>query len=250
MVMGMPRGKRIIIEKEIHDVAIDKLKKMDVDEIRKEKEELASTISSSVARIFNEAQQLYKGTRVSEEELWRTGLYNLRDAYDYLRKNGMDLSFRAFSGRVERGVIPYVKIGKKRFLSKDSLNYLLNLKKDFYTISEAYKEYKKYNPTINYRAFIGRVEKGSIHSIKIGSKRLIPRESMDALVQVAKNYYSVSDAISKLYQNGIKIRRNAFERRLDRNRIPHVKIAGRRYIHKDILDELVEKEVALKEKGA
>ena len=44
---------------------------------------------------------------------------------------------------------------------------------------------------------------------------------------------------------GIKIKRNAFERRLDRNRIPHEKIGGRRVIAKEVLDELVSKELAL-----
>jgi len=44
---------------------------------------------------------------------------------------------------------------------------------------------------------------------------------------------------------GIKIKRNAFERRLDRNRIPHEKIGGRRVIAKEVLEELISKELAL-----
>jgi hypothetical protein len=45
---------------------------------------------------------------------------------------------------------------------------------------------------------------------------------------------------------GIKIKRNAFERRLDRGRVPHVKVGGRRFIHEDVLGELVDKEVSLR----
>ena len=50
----------------------------------------------------------------------------------------------------------------------------------------------------------------------------------------------------ELHKSGIKIKRNAFERRLDRARIPHVKVGGRRFIHDDVLKELVDKEVALR----
>ena len=46
--------------------------------------------------------------------------------------------------------------------------------------------------------------------------------------------------------SGIKIKRNAFERRLDRGRIPHVKIGGRRFIPEDVMRELTDKEAALR----
>ncbi|VVB99293.1 Uncharacterised protein [uncultured archaeon] len=68
---------------------------------------------------------------------------------------------------------------------------------------------------------------------------------MDALTHVAQNYYDVSAAIGLLQSKGVKIRRNAFERRLDRNRIPHEKIGGRRVIAREVLDELVGKELAI-----
>jgi hypothetical protein len=65
------------------------------------------------------------------------------------------------------------------------------------------------------------------------------------MVHVCKNYYDVGDAVSEMNSRGIRIKRNAFERRLDRNRIPHVKIGGRRVIAKEVLGELVSKELAL-----
>ena len=53
-----------------------------------------------------------------------------------------------------------------------------------------------------------------------------------------------------MLKKGVRIKRNAFERRLDRNRIPHEKIGGRRVIAREVLDELVSKELALLGKRA
>ncbi len=86
--------------------------------------------------------------------------------------------------------------------------------------------------------------------MKFGTRRLIPREAVDALTHVSNNYYSVSEAIKELHRSGIRIKRNAFERRLDRRRIPHEKIGGRRFIHQSVLSELIDKEVALKRSKA
>ncbi|MDD5337554.1 MAG: hypothetical protein PHS02_03670, partial [Candidatus ainarchaeum sp.] len=58
---------------------------------------------------------------------------------------------------------------------------------------------------------------------------------------VAQSYYTVTQAIHRLSKAGIGITRNAFERRLDRNRIPHTKIAGRRFIPMEVVDELIDK---------
>jgi hypothetical protein len=157
----------------------------------------------------------------------------------------MDISFRAFGGRIERRSIPSVKVGKKRYIPMQSLEDILAVGKEFYSIREAYELYRKYNRMINYRAFIGRVEKSSIPSLKIGTKRLIPRDAIDSLSHIARKYYSVSEAIKELHVKGVEIKRNAFERRLDRNRIPHVKIGGRRFIPRDVIDELADKEIAL-----
>jgi hypothetical protein len=156
------------------------------------------------------------------------------------------ISFRAFGGRIERGTIPFVKVGRKRYIPISVLKDITKTKSDFYTVKEAFEEYKRANQKINFRAFIGRIEKGSIPSVKFGTRRLVPKDAVESLTHISSNYYTVSQAIKELYKGGIRIKRNAFERRLDRGRIPHVKIGGRRFIHEDVMKELVDKEVALK----
>ncbi|MEM3422247.1 MAG: hypothetical protein QXF35_03415 [Candidatus Bilamarchaeaceae archaeon] len=244
----MPRGKRIIIETEINDKWIDRFRNLDVKEIEKEKIEEEKSLTSSLMSVFQAAQQLYK-QKTEEKSLRETHkLYSIKEAYDYLRSNGLLLSFRAFGGRIERNTIPFVKIGRKRYIHKDVLDNILETKEEFYTVKEAFQEYKKANPDINFRAFIGRVEKGSVPSVKIGTRRLIPVEAIEALTHVSKNYYSVSQALRELHENGINIKRNAFERRLDRGRIPHYKVGGRRFIHEKVVKELIAKELALRKK--
>lgn len=244
----MPRGKRIIIETDPKDGMVDSLKAINLDGIKKDRDVEEKRLSESMTAIFNIAQELYK-KKATEEEVEKEGLYSVRSAYDYLKNGGLYISFRAFGGRIERGTIPFVKIGRKRFIPRAILNDILATKDKFNTVREAFVSYKKVNPNINFRAFIGRVEKGSVPSVKLGTRRLIPREAVEALTHISKNYHSVSQAVKALHKSGIKIRRNAFERRLDRGRIPHVKVGGRRYIHNDVLNELIEKEIALKARG-
>ena len=242
----MPRGKKIIIETEVDDEFVDKYKAIDLDGIRKKRKTVEKGLSGSMSSVFRVAQSLYK-QRASEEELeGKHKLYSVRAAYDYLKGSGVYISFRAFGGRIERGTVPFVKVGRKRFIPQSVLNDIVDTKKEFYTVKEAYQQYKKTNSKINFRAFIGRIEKGSVPSVKFGTRRLVPREAIDALTHISSNYHSVSDAVRALHKNGIKIKRNAFERRLDRGRIPHVKVGGRRFIHDEILSELVNKETALK----
>jgi hypothetical protein len=242
----MPRGKKIVIETDVDDVVVDRFKSLDLGEIRKDREDVEKTLSSSISSVFKTAQNLYK-QKASEDELQsRHGLFSIRSAYDFLRENNVAVSFRAFGGRIERGTIPYVKIGRLRYIPKSVLADISNTKDSFYTVKEAFQEYVKSNSGINFRAFIGRVEKGSIPSVKFGTRRLIPRDAVDALTHISSNYFSVSEAIKELHKGGIKIKRNAFERRLDRGRIPHVKVGGRRFIHEDVLDELLDKESALR----
>ncbi len=242
----MPRGKKIIIETEVNDDLVNKFRSINVDQIKKERESTEQNLSGSIADVFKVAQNLYK-QKASEDDLeGKHELYSVRSAYDYLKGNGVYISFRAFGGRIERGTIPFVKVGRKRFIPKSILDDISNTKVDFYTVKEAYEEYSKTNAKINLRAFIGRIEKGSIPSVKQGTRRLIPRDAIEALTHISSNYFSVSEAIRELHKSGIKIKRNAFERRLDRGRIPHEKVGGRRFIHEDVLKELVDKEVLLK----
>ncbi|MCX6768934.1 MAG: hypothetical protein NTY83_03810 [Candidatus Micrarchaeota archaeon] len=241
----MPRGRRIVINRKINDEKIDRLTSLDLNDIRRRRGAVERGLSSSISSVMEAAQRTYERSRTGDSELKRTGLLSIQDSYEYLRTKGMDISFRAFGGRIERRSIPSVKVGKKRYIPMQSLEDILAVGKEFYSIREAYELYKKYNRMINYRAFIGRVEKSSIPSLKIGTKRLIPRDAIDSLSHIARKYYSVSEAIKELHVKGVEIKRNAFERRLDRNRIPHVKIGGRRFIPRDVIDELADKEIAL-----
>lgn len=242
----MPRGKKIIIETEIDDDFVDRFRSIDLDEIKKERERTEKGLSSSVSNVFKVAQNLYR-QKASEEELeGKHELFSVRSAYDYLKGSGVFISFRAFGGRIERGTIPFVKVGRKRYIPKSVLDDITSTKSEFYTVKEAFEEYRKSNQRINFRAFIGRIEKGSIPSVKFGTRRLVPKDAVEALTHISSNYFSVSQAIKELHKTGIRIKRNAFERRLDRGRIPHVKIGGRRFIHEDVLRELTDKEVALR----
>ncbi len=242
----MPRRRKIVINKTIEDEWVEKFKSLNPKEVLKERVKEYSKLASQVERVVRESEKLYKEHRINSKDLMSMGLLPVQKAYEYLRSRGYEISFRAFGGRIERGSIPSVKFGRKRYVPVQFLEDLLNLDTKFYTVRKAYEVYKKYEPNITFRAFIGRVEKGTLPSIKLGSRRLIPKEALDALTHVAKNYYTISQAMKVLRKNGIKIRRNAFERRIDRGRIPHVKIGGRRFIHKDVLNELIEKEKALK----
>jgi hypothetical protein len=242
----MPRGKKIIIETEVEDEFVDRFKAIDIDEIRKERDLTERGLSSSIAGIFKVAQNLYR-QKASEDELeGKHELFSVRSAYDYLKDNGVYISFRAFGGRIERGTVPFVKVGRKRYIPKSVLDDITSTKQEFYTVKEAFEEYRKANDAINFRAFIGRIEKGSVPSVKFGTRRLVPKDAVEALTHISSDYFSVSQAIKELHKNGIKIKRNAFERRLDRGRVPHVKVGGRRFIHEDVLGELVDKEVSLR----
>ena len=242
----MPRGRKIVIETEIDDDVVDRYRTIDLGEIRKKRNKAEKQLSGSLATVFKAAQDLYK-QKVGEDDLKDSHrLYSVKTAYDYLRGKGVVISFRAFGGRIERGTVPYVKVGRKRYIPQNILDDIVGTKAEFYTVKEAYQEYKKSNPKINFRAFIGRIEKGSVPSVKFGTRRLIPRGAVEALTHVSNSYYTVSEAIKELHKSGIRIKRNAFERRLDRGRIPHEKIGGRRFIHQKVLSELVDKELALK----
>ncbi len=242
----MPRGKKIIIETDIDDDFVDRFKSIDVGEIRKDREKTEKGLSTSISSVFKVAQNLYR-QKASEDELeGKHELYSVRSAYDYLKNNGVFISFRAFGGRIERGTIPFVKVGRKRYIPRSVLDDIVSTKGEFHTVKEAYEQYRKSNPKINFRAFIGRIEKGSIPSVKFGTRRLVPRDAIESLTHISSNYYSVSQAIRELHKSTIRIKRNAFERRLDRGRIPHVKIGGRRFIHEDVLRELINKEVSLR----
>jgi len=244
----MPRGKRIVIEKTIKDPVVARLKATKLTEIKSKRSQTEKELHENISEIVDRAKDLYAQDKLEKERLKGMGLYTLDEAYDELRRGGVALSFRAFGGRVERRSVHSEKIGNKRLIPKPVIHDWISLANEFYSVKQAFNELKKYEK-LNLRAFIGRIEKNSVPSLKIGTQRWVPKTAIEGLVHVCKNYYEVGDAVTVMTGRGIKIKRNAFERRLDRNRIPHEKIGGRRVIAKEVLEELVSKELALAGRG-
>ncbi len=245
----MPRGKRIVIEKTIKDPVVSRLKATKLADMKFKRTQTEKELHENISNIVDRAKDLYAQEKLEKERLRGMGLYTLDEAYDELRRGGVSLSFRAFGGRVERRSVHSEKIGNKRLIPKPVIQDWISLANEFYSVKQAFNELKKHEK-LNLRAFIGRIEKNSIPSLKIGTQRWVPKSAIESLVHVCKNYYDVGDAVQAMTSRGIRIKRNAFERRLDRNRIPHEKIGGRRVIAKEVLDELMSKELALSGRGA
>lgn len=226
---------------------MSKIKNIKPSKMMKERKTKEKELYSNVATLVKTAQDLQKQRRAEKKRLRNIGLYSLEEAYEKVKKSGVGISFRAFGGRIERKSIYSVKIGRKRYVPAPILNDWIQLYERYYTVKEAFTRLKKHE-NINFRAFIGRIEKRSIPSIKIGTQRWVPKEAIEGLTHIANNYYDVAAAVKKLHTRGVKIKRNAFERRLDRGRIPHEKIGGRRFIRKEVLNELIEKERARRRK--
>jgi hypothetical protein len=241
----MPRGKRIVIEKRATDPVVHRIKSVKLSDLKSKRNGREAELRENVGQIVRTASQLYEQDKLDKDKLRSLGLLTIDEAYDEVARAGIDISPRAFGGRVERRSIASHKIGKKRLIPKPTIHDWISLHKEFYSVKEAFETLSKHEDDLNLRAFIGRVEKNSVPSIKIGTQRWVPKDVIESLTHVAKNYYDVSQAIGVLQNKGIKIRRNAFERRLDRSRIPHEKIGGRRVIARDVMDELVSKELAL-----
>ncbi|MEM4633651.1 MAG: hypothetical protein QW275_00685 [Candidatus Anstonellaceae archaeon] len=240
----MPRGKRIVIEKTVKDPVIAKLKSLKIADLKAKRAGKEKEMHESIKQIVERAKELASQEKMEKERLRSMGLYTLEEAYEELKKGGVNLSFRAFGGRVERRSIRSEKIGNKRLIPKPVIEDWVALSNEFYTVKQAYNELKKYEK-LNLRAFIGRIEKNSIPSLKIGTQRWVPKSAIESMAHICKNYYDVGEAVQEMNARGVKIKRNAFERRLDRNRIPHEKIGGRRVIAKEVLEELIAKELAL-----
>jgi len=240
----MPRGKRIVIEKTIKDPVISRLKTMKISDMKSRRSQVEGTLHQNISEIVGKARALHAQDKLEKDRLRGMGLFTLEEAYDELRKGGVSLSFRAFGGRVERRSVHSEKIGNKRLIPKPVIHDWVALSNEFYSVKQAFNELKKHEK-LNLRAFIGRIEKNSVPSLKIGTQRWVPKSAIESMVHVCKNYYEVGDAVVEMNRRGISIKRNAFERRLDRNRIPHEKIGGRRVIAREVLDELASKELAL-----
>ena len=244
----MPRGRRIVIETEVKDPVVDHLVAIRIAAMEKERWEVDRKLDGSIKDLVDQANKLLQTNQLDVSTRKKIGLFTIEEAYDDLKKNSYTFSFRAFAGRVERKSIRSVKVGRYRYIPIQVVKDLANIRNDFYTVNEAFSKLSAYEEKLNLRAFIGRVEKGSIPSLKIGTMRLISKNVVNSMVHVAQNYYTVSQAIKRLWDSGIGIKRNAFERRLDRERVPSVKIGGRRVIAKEVMDELIRKEQVLRSK--
>ncbi|MCX6770264.1 MAG: hypothetical protein NT051_06375 [Candidatus Micrarchaeota archaeon] len=241
----MPRGKRIVIEKVVKDPIVSGLKNMRISDMKSKRAKVEKELHSNVSDIVSKARDLYEQDRLEKDRLKGMGLYTIDEAYDELKKGGLGLSFRAFGGRVERRSVHSEKIGNKRLIPKPVIHDWIALANEYYSVKQAYTELKKHEKGVNLRAFIGRIEKNAVPSLKIGTQRWVPKSAIEAMSHVCRNYYDVGEAVQTMGSRGIKIKRNAFERRLDRGRIPHEKIGGRRVIAREVLDELVTKELAI-----
>ena len=210
--------------------------------MKKDKQIFESIDAKEMKELQKRAMELKKKNALTKEARHKLGLYTIKEAYEKLKKK-MNINFRAFVGRVERGRIPIVKVGRRRMIPLSILNRLMEMNDKYYTIRQTYNILAKEGFVSNIRALIGRIEKKSIPSVKIGTAKLVPKEAVEALTKIAKNYYNISQAMDYLRAKGLKVKRNAFERRVDRGRIPHVKIGGKRYIHKAVLEDMVEQEL-------
>jgi len=240
----MPRGKRIVIEKVIKDPVVVRLKGMKISDLKSRRNSDEKGLHENIANIVNKANDLYAQDKLEKEKLRGMGLFTIEEAYDELKKGGVPLSFRAFGGRVERRSVHSEKIGNKRLIPKPVIHDWIALANEYYSVKQAFNVLKQHEK-LNLRAFIGRIEKNSVPSLKIGTQRWVPKSAIEGMVHVCKNYYEVGDAVQEMLKSGIKIKRNAFERRLDRNRIPHEKIGGKRVIAREVMQELISKELAL-----
>jgi len=236
----MVKGKSRKVRK-AKDPVIQKVKSVDIKGMKKGRANTEKELNEAVYQIVNVAQDLYGKGKIARNKLRGLGLLSIDDAYHEVKKNDIDISFRAFGGRIERKSIYSVKIGRKRYIPLPTLRDWVGLHDNYYTVRQAFDKLNKHEE-VNLRAFIGRIEKKSIPSIKIGTQRWVPKETIDGLSEVFQNYYDVAGAMKELSTSKVSIKRNAFERRLDRGRIPHEKIGGRRFISKDVLSRVIEEE--------
>jgi hypothetical protein len=228
--------RKSVINVQVHDPNLEILnneKNKNFEEIEKAyKQKIENSI-----KIYRKSLNL-NNQETNQNTSSKQQLIKLQDAYDYLRENDILISFRAFTGRIERGSIPTIKINKLRYVPKDVLDAIIEENKNFYSIKECYELHKKVKP-INFRTFLGKIERNLIPCVKLISGKRIPKTFFNAYLNFISSYYDVPETLEKLRENKIKITRAALERKLDRKTIPFVKFGGKRYIHKDVVQELI-----------
>lgn len=201
---------------------------------------------NTVNRLENLIEE-YEQERKFYQDYSREEMYNLNEAYEYLRSNGVDWDYNIFKGRVDRGSIPIV-IGDdgNRYVLKSVLDNIVDFENSVYSLHEAYDRIRQVNPRLTLRAFIGRIEKEKLPVVIAYRKRFLPKQLVEDLVYIYSNYVEVSQALTIYRQNGFNISRNTLERRLDRGILPFIKLGKKRLIPKDILMKSIQDEKALK----
>ena len=117
----MPRKKAFELSPMERDSLIEKIRGIDVDALKDRRERDEHQLSEKVVDLLKTAQKYHEEKHLTRDRRLSLGLYNLEEAYDTVRKSGINMSFRAFCGRVERKSIPSIKIGRKRYLPRPIL---------------------------------------------------------------------------------------------------------------------------------
>ncbi len=206
---------------------LDKLQKNYVDVLRD---------VDKLVNIYEQEREMYKSNMNDQ-------LLNIRQAYEYLKMNGVNWDYDIFKGRIDRQSIPSV-LGEDgiRYIQKSTLDEIIDFENQVMSLESAYNAIKKVNPKLTLRAFIGRIEKEKLPVIIKYRKRYIPKEVVEGLIYLYTNYVDVNEAVKIYRENNINITKNTLERRLDRGLIPFIKYGKLRMIPKDILLKSIEEE--------
>lgn len=162
-------------------------------------------------------------------------------AYHYLKENDIAISFDDFTEKIKNHTLLFVRIGNQLRIPKSALDEIIIIEKDAYTVEKAYWEYSKVSPEIDFTTFLRKVKNGAIPSLKFGRTIVILKDTIQGLVRTNSNYYTLDETLQKLRREGMAVRKKTLERNLDIGAIPHRKVEGVIFIHKDVVRELVER---------
>ncbi len=166
----------------------------------------------------------------------RREYFTAREAFEQLRPHEEGLTLRAFIGRMERKSVPSIKAAGRRLVGKEVVDALIAWRQEYFTLKQAYEHLVGHEKGLNFRAFVGRVEQGSIPSVKAEGQRWIAKQEIDKRM----NYYTFAQAMDVFGEHDIWIRPKTFERRLDKKQIQYEKMGGLRMIARDVLEALVQ----------
>ena len=140
----MPRGKRIVITRHQKDPVVHKLKGLKPSELRSRRGVRETELRDGINQVVRAANQLYEQDKLDKDKLRSLGLLTIDEAYDEVARAGIDISPRAFGGRIERRSIASHKIGKKRLVPKPTIHDWISLHKEYYSVKEAFEALSKH----------------------------------------------------------------------------------------------------------